>query len=116
MTFKLPIEYNHKTKPISKNIHEDINLLDKHNIYQHIFNTYTKVDESKCRLAISWWNDNNTKWSFVRNKWNSIYSKNEDISLNRTVKDKPLFSYLFDDKVIGKEEIGLIIDKFVVVK
>ena len=80
------------------------------------FNTYTKLDESKCRIAINWWNDNNAKWSLVRNKWNSIYSKNEDISLNRTVKDKPLFSYLFDDKVIGKEEIGLIIDKFVVDK
>ncbi len=80
------------------------------------FNTYTKLDESKCIIAINWWNDNNAKWSLVRNKWNSIYSKNEDISLNRTVKDKPLFSYLFDDKVIGKEEIGLIIDKFVVDK
>jgi len=80
------------------------------------FNTYTKLDESKCRVAINWWNDNNAKWSHVRNKWNSIYSKNEDISLNRTVKDKPLFLYLFDDKVIGKEEIGLIIDKFVVDK
>ena len=80
------------------------------------FNTYTKLDESKCRIAINWWNDNNAKWTLVRNKWNSIYSKNEDISLNQTVKDKPLFSYLFDDKVIGKEEIGLIIDKFVVDK
>jgi len=80
------------------------------------FNTYTKVDESKCRVAINWWNDNKAKWSHVRNKWNSIYSKNEDILLNRTVKDKPLFLYLFDDKVIGKEEIGLIIDKFVVDK
>lgn len=80
------------------------------------FNTYTKLDESKCIIAINWWNDNNAKWSLVRNKWDSIYSKNEDISLNRTVKDKPLFSYLFDDKVIGKEEIGLIIDKFVVDK
>ena len=80
------------------------------------FNTYTKLDESKCIIAINWWNDNNAKWTLVRNKWNSIYSKNEDISLNRTVKDKPLFSYLFDDKVIGKEEIGLIIDKFVVDK
>tara|TARA_B100001057_G_scaffold328286_1_gene328608 strand:+ start:7434 stop:8327 length:894 start_codon:yes stop_codon:yes gene_type:complete len=80
------------------------------------FSTYTKVDESKCSAAINWWNDNNAKWSHVRNKWNSIYSKNEDISLNRTVKNKPLFLYLFDDKVIGKEEIGLIIDKFVVDK
>ena len=80
------------------------------------YNTYTKVDESKCSAAINWWNDNNTKWSFVRNKWNSIYSKNDDISLKRTVEDKPLFLYLFDDKVVKEEEIGLIIDKFVLDK
>lgn len=43
MTFKLPIEYNHKTKPISKNIHHDINLLGKHNLYQYIFNPSTKI-------------------------------------------------------------------------
>ena len=80
------------------------------------YSTYTKVDESKCSAAINWWNENTNKWSFVRNKWNSIYSKNEDISLKRTVKDKPLFLFLFDDKVAKEEEIGLIIDKFVLNK
>jgi len=80
------------------------------------YSTYTKVDESKCSAAITWWNDNNAKWSFVRNKWNSIYSKNDDISLKGTVEDKPLFLFLFDDKVAKEEEIGLIIDKFVLNK
>ena len=80
------------------------------------YSTYTKVDESKCSAAITWWNDNNAKWSFVRNKWNSIYSKNDDISLKGTVEDKPLFLFLFDDKVAKEEEIGLIIDKFVLDK
>ena len=78
------------------------------------FSTYQKVDESKCNEAISWWNENGKKWSLVRDKWNSIYSKNNDISLKRSVENRPLFSYLFDDKVIEKDEIGLIIDKFII--
>ena len=77
-------------------------------------NKYTKVDESKCNEAIKWWDENNQKWSFVLNKWNSIYSKKNDISLRQTVENKPLFSFLFDENVIGRDEIGLIIDKFVI--
>lgn len=56
MTFKLPIEYNHKTKPISKNIHHDINLLGKHNLYQYIFNPSTKIGKQ------------------LLPKWNAMYS------------------------------------------
>tara|TARA_Y100001954_G_scaffold111087_1_gene120391 strand:- start:328 stop:1227 length:900 start_codon:yes stop_codon:yes gene_type:complete len=77
-------------------------------------NKYTKVDESKCNEAIKWWDENNQKWSFVLNKWNSIYSKKNDISLRQTVENKPLFSFLFDENVIGRDEIGLIIDRFVI--
>ena len=77
-------------------------------------NKYTKVDESKCNEAIKWWDENNQKWSFVLNKWNSIYSKKNDISLRQTVENKPLFSFLFDENVVGRDEIGLIIDKFVI--
>ena len=43
-----------------------------------------------------------------------IYSKNNDLRLKRSVEDRPLFSYLFDDNVTQEKEIGLIIDKFVV--
>ena len=57
MTFKLPIDYNHKTKPISKNIHHDINLLDKHNIYQHIFKPSTKIGHT---MLAKW----NQKYSY----------------------------------------------------
>lgn len=52
MTFKLPIEYNYKTKPITENIHNDINLLDKHNIYKHIFNPSTEIGNT----MLSKWN------------------------------------------------------------
>tara|TARA_B100002019_G_scaffold291408_1_gene311529 strand:+ start:2781 stop:3680 length:900 start_codon:yes stop_codon:yes gene_type:complete len=77
-------------------------------------NKYTKVDESKCNEAKKWWDENNQKWSFVLNKWNSIYSKKDDISLRQTVENKPLFSFLFEENVVREDEIGLIIDKFLI--
>ena len=78
------------------------------------FNMYKRVDESKCREAINWWDENNEKWSLVLDKWNSIYSKKDDISLRRSVENKPLFSFLFDENIVDKDEIGLIIDRFVI--
>ena len=77
-------------------------------------NKYTRVDESKCKEAINWWDKNDQKWSFVLEKWNSIYSKKNDILLRRTVKNKPLFSFLFDENVVKRDEIGLIIDSFII--
>ena len=77
-------------------------------------NTYTRVDESKCKEAINWWDENNEKWSLVLEKWNSIYSKKDDISLRQSVENKPLFSFLFDENVVKRDEIGLIIDRFVI--
>ena len=50
------------------------------------FNMYTRVDESKCNKAINWWDENYVKWSFVVDKWNTIYSKKDDISLRRSVE------------------------------
>ena len=77
-------------------------------------NTYTRVDESKCKEAIKWWDENNEKWSLVLEKWNSIYSKKDDISLRRSVENKPLYSFLFDENIVKRDEIGLIIDRFVI--
>ena len=77
-------------------------------------NTYTRVDESNCKEAINWWDENNEKWSLVLEKWNSIYSKKDDISLRRSVESKPLFSFLFDENLVQKDEIGLIIDRFLI--
>ena len=77
-------------------------------------NTYTRVDESNCKEAIKWWDENNEKWLLVIEKWNSIYSKKDDISLRQSVENKPLFSFLFDENVVKRDEIGLIIDRFVI--
>jgi len=77
-------------------------------------NSYTRVDESNCKEAIKWWDENNEKWLLVLEKWNSIYSKKDDISLRKSVENKPLFSFLFDENVVKRDEIGLIIDRFVI--
>ena len=77
-------------------------------------NTYTRVDESNCKEAIKWWDENNEKWLLVLEKWNSIYSRKDDISLRQSVENKPLFSFLFDENVVKRDEIGLIIDRFVI--
>ena len=78
------------------------------------FNKYAKVDDSKCIEAAEWWNENSKKWAFVREKWNSIYSKNKTLSLEKSIDKKPLYSYLFDENVTKKDEIGSIIDRFVI--
>ena len=78
------------------------------------FNKYVKVDDSKCIEAAEWWNENSKKWAFVREKWNSIYSKNKTLSLEKSIDKKPLYSYLFDENVTKKDEIGSIIDRFVI--
>ena len=62
--------------------------------------------------GLEWWDVHYEKWSKVRSIWNSIYEKNEKISLKKTIDDKPLFSYMFDDKMTDEKEIGLIIDQF----
>ena len=77
-------------------------------------NYYTRVDESNCKEAIKWWDENNEKWLLVLEKWNSIYSKKDDISLRQSVENKPLYSFLFDENVVKRDEIGLIIDRFVI--
>ena len=77
-------------------------------------NSYTRVDESNCKEAIKWWDENNEKWLLVLEKWNSIYSKKDDISLRQSVENKPLFSFLFDENVVKRDEIGLIIDRFII--
>ena len=80
--------------------------------YEKGFNTYTKVEDERCIAAKKWWKENNEKWSIVRDKWHEIYSKNEDLTLKRTVEGKKLYEYLFNKIYSDKKSIDLIIEKF----
>jgi len=80
--------------------------------YEKGFNTYTRVEDEKCIAAKKWWNDNNEKWSVVRDKWSEVYSENEDLTLESTVQGKKLYEYLFSKKYSDKKSINSVIDKF----
>ena len=76
---------------------------------------YTKVDDSKCKLAQNWWKNNQELWVKVRSKWATVYASNKDLSLQNKVNKKSLFSVLFDLKPTATQaEVDAIIDSFVI--
>ena len=77
------------------------------------YNTYKRVADSKCKAAADWWVANNDKWQLVRNKWNEVYSRNINLSLETKVDNKPLYKHLFSDDVTQEKEMNTIIESFV---
>ncbi|WP_343329490.1 DUF6607 family protein [Polaribacter staleyi] len=77
------------------------------------YNTYVKVDDSRCKAASDWWKTNNNKWQLVRNKWEDVFNRNRNLSLENKVDNKPLYKHLFSDKITKEDEINTIIESFV---
>lgn len=77
------------------------------------FNTYVKVDDSRCKAAQDWWIKNQAKWQLVRNKWSEVYGRNTNLSLKAKVDNKQLYKHLFSDKIKEEKEMGNIIESFV---
>lgn len=95
-------------KIIRKDGEEDVILA-----YEKGYNTYVKVDDSKCQAARDWWKENNEKWAKVRATWNEVFARNQDLSLKEKVDFKVMFKHLFDDEVNTEEEIDTTIKKFI---
>jgi|TARA_B110001450_G_scaffold246057_1_gene259763 hypothetical protein len=77
-------------------------------------NTYVKIADEKCKAAQDWWIANNDKWKLVRNKWDQIYGRNKNLSLEQKVDNKLLYKYLFSEDYESKRKIGKIIESFVI--
>ncbi|MBQ4821701.1 DUF6607 family protein [Aquimarina sp. MMG016] len=96
-------------KVIRKNGGEDI-LLAKEKGY----NIYTKVADEKCQLARIWWQDNQKFWASVREEWDDIYNRNTDLSLKKSVDEKPLYKFLFGMDIKTKQkDISEVVAKFI---
>ncbi|MEM7550991.1 MAG: DUF6607 family protein [Bacteroidota bacterium] len=69
------------------------------------WNTYEKIDESKCQLAKTWWSDNEVYWADVRAVWDELFAMKETIAFNIKVDEKIMFQRLFalGDEVAGAE-------------
>ena len=79
------------------------------------YDTYKKVDDSKCKVGINWWAKNKEVWKKVRAKWDAEFAKDKDLSLKKSVEKKPLYMHLFDLKPDSdQKEIDKIIDSFVI--
>lgn len=78
------------------------------------YNTYTRVDDSKCKAAQDYWAKNKVKWAKVRTKWDEVFARKQDLILKEKVDNKVLFKYLLDDEnYTSEKEINGVIDSFV---
>ena len=59
------------------------------------FNSYTKIDDSKCVYGQEWWDENKDKWAVIRSVWEEIYGSGSDLSLKTEVGDVKLYQELF---------------------
>jgi len=77
------------------------------------YNTYVKVEDSKCKAAQEYWAKESAKWALVRAKWDQVFARNKNLSLEDKVDNKVLFKYLFDDSYNTAESINTLIESFV---
>jgi len=77
------------------------------------YNTYKKVDDSRCNAAANWWKVNFAKWASVRAKWDEVFARSQDLNLKQKVDNKVLFKHLFNDEITKEAEINPIIESFV---
>ena len=49
------------------------------------FNSYTKIDDSKCVYGQEWWDENKDKWAVIREVWDEVYTSGEDLYLKQEV-------------------------------
>jgi len=59
------------------------------------WNTYTRVDDNRCQLALDWWSKHNRYWADVRYVWNELYSSKTTLTLHKTVGEKMLYQRIF---------------------
>ncbi len=78
------------------------------------WNTYTKVEDSRCLAAQKWWTENQKFWAAVRQEWDKVFAANRDLQLHKSVAQKPLFMHLFALKPEQSAEVSSIIRQFVV--
>lgn len=77
------------------------------------YNTYVKVDESRCEAAANWWKVHDEKWAKVRAKWDEVYGRDKDLVLEAKVDNKPLYKFLFEDDYEEASKIDGVIESFV---
>ncbi len=78
------------------------------------YNTYVKVDDSRCEASREWWKEHNEKWALVRAKWETVFNRDHDLTLKEKVSNKSMFKFLLDEEEYSeKTAIDGVIDSFI---
>ncbi|MEM8567283.1 MAG: DUF6607 family protein [Bacteroidota bacterium] len=59
------------------------------------WNTYKKVEESKCQPAVDWWGDKQAYWQDVRKVWDELFAQKQTVELAKQKDGQVLFMRLF---------------------
>lgn len=79
------------------------------------YNTYKKIDDSRCQLAQNWWKENNKLWEKVRTVWTEVYNRKGDLTMQKAVDKQPLFMHFYTlNNNSSTSDIKNIIDKFII--
>ena len=81
-----------------------INEADKLLAEEKGYNTYVKVDNSKCLAAQEWWKKNEAYWAEVRAAWDDIYAQGKTLNIQTKVADEILHQKIFNfgDEVMAQ--------------
>lgn len=78
------------------------------------YNTYVRVADERCKPGSDWWQENKGKWQIVRNKWDEVFSRNTNLSLERKVENKRLYKHLFSDDYTTEKAINDRVESFII--
>ncbi|WP_350287867.1 DUF6607 family protein [uncultured Croceitalea sp.] len=80
------------------------------------WNTYKKVADEKCALALTWWNEHQDFWAKTRNAWDKVYDRQGDLTLAKVIDERPLFMHLYplEKQNADTDEITAILNMFIV--
>lgn len=72
------------------------------------YNTYVKVDNSRCLAAQEWWNKNEAYWAEVRAAWDEIYAQSKTLNIQTKVADEILHQKIFSygDEVMAQTDFN----------
>ncbi|UTW61804.1 hypothetical protein KFE98_17595 [bacterium SCSIO 12741] len=79
------------------------------------YNTYVKVEDSKCAAAQEWWTKNEAFWANVRLAWDDVFAENQNLELEEKVDGKRLYEVLFamDTEKAKPKQIKKVIKTFI---
>jgi len=59
-------------------------------------NTYSKIDNSKCKPGAEWWIKNKNYWADVRIVWDELFALKKNVSIEMKVDNKIMYKRLFE--------------------